>query len=111
MHLGDCTENGFDWVVGDDEENTVFAYVRRAEGHRPVVVAVNFTPVPRDGYRIGVPVAGRWEALLDTDAEAFGGSGVVNEAVATSTVAAHGQRQSIAVRLGPLAVSVLRPAR
>ena len=49
-------------------------------------------------------------ALLDTDAERFGGSGVVNEAVDTSAVAAHGQQQSIEVRLGPLAVSVLQPA-
>ena len=109
LHRGDHTEDGFQWVVGDDVHNGVCAFIRRAEGHPPVLVALNLTPDPRDGYAVGVPVSGAWRPLLDTDAEAFGGSDFTNDPVETSPVANHGQEQSITLKLGPLGLSILCP--
>jgi len=75
-----------------------------------VLVACNFTPVPRANYRLGVPRAGRWRERLNSDAADYGGSGQGNlGSVATEAVAAHGHPQSLRVRLPPLAVVVLTP--
>ncbi len=103
---GDCAADGFAWVIGDDSSNSVYAYMRSALDAPPVLVAANFTPVPHERYRIGVPLAGAWTPLLDSDAVGFGGSGVVNTGRETEPVAVHGQEQSIEVTLGPLAISL-----
>jgi 1,4-alpha-glucan branching enzyme len=89
LHARDCEGEGFQWLVVDDSDNSVFAWLRRGgPDDAPVAVIVNFTPVPRPDYRIGLPAAGRWREILNTDAEAYGGSGVGNygavEAVAES---------------------------
>ncbi len=69
-----------------------------------VLVACNFTPVPRSGYRLGVPRAGRWREALNSDADVYGGSGVGNlGVVASEPIAMHGRAQSIVVTLPPLA--------
>ena len=76
-----------------------------------MVAVFNATPIPRHNYRVGVPVAGRWEERLNSDAECYGGSGVGNGgAVATAPVAGHGFYQSLNLTLPPLAVLVLVPA-
>lgn len=105
MHVRDADPAGFDWVDGSDSERSVVSYLRVGEdGDPPVLIVLNFTPVVRYGYRVGVPVAGEWEEILNTDAEHYGGSGVGNLGcvVATGT-AAHGRSCSVEITLPPLA--------
>ena len=70
---------GFEWVDCDDADNSVLVYLRRPRaGGDLVLIACNFTPVPRTNYRIGVPRAGHWRELLNSDAPRYGGSGMGN---------------------------------
>jgi 1,4-alpha-glucan branching enzyme len=110
LHARDHEPEGFRWLIGDDRDNSVFAYLRRGfEADPPVLVVCNFTPVPRPGYRIGAPVAGRWSEVMNTDADLYGGSNVGNAgALETEPVASHGEAQSLVVTLPPLATVILR---
>jgi len=79
LHGRDCESDGFEWIVVDDAESSVFAFARfGADRSRPVVIVANFTPVPRGAYRLGLPRAGRWREILNSDALAYGGSGMGN---------------------------------
>ena len=60
LHARDCEPEGFEWLIGNDHANSVFAWARKAPGSDPVVVISNLTPVPRDGYRVPMPKAGKW---------------------------------------------------
>jgi 1,4-alpha-glucan branching enzyme len=111
LHDRDSISAGFRWVVGDDYTNSVFAFLRFGhEDDRVVLVVCNMTPAPRIGYGIGVPRAGYWRELLNTDAEVYGGSNMGNgggaESVATSM---HGEAQSLFLTLPPLATIFLSP--
>jgi len=109
LHRRDSEPDGFAWLVGDDRDNSVFAYLRR-DGERKVLVAINMTPVPRQGYRVGVPRAGRWVERLNTDASAYGGSGMGNAgSVRTVETPAHGHAQSLVLTLPPLSTLLLEP--
>jgi 1,4-alpha-glucan branching enzyme len=110
LHKGDIGDSGLQWLVANDTTNNVFAFLRSAEGHPPVLVVANFTPVPRYDYRVGVPVAGEWVPLLESDAVEFGGSGVVAGQVTAEPVGAHGQPFSVSLTAGPLAISFFVPA-
>ncbi len=94
LHARDCEGEGFRWVIGDDRANSVYAYLRLGfESDAPCLVVCNFTPVPRSGYRVGVPVAGIWREVLNTDAALYGGSNMGNQgALKTEAVASHGER-------------------
>ncbi len=111
LHARDDSPEGFAWVVMDDRAQSVFAWLRRgAPGDAPVVVAANFTPVPRHQYRLGVPQAGFWREILNTDAAIYGGGNLGNQGgVASEAVPAHGHGQSLRLTLPPLAVVVLQP--
>ena len=76
-----ASRDGFDWLIVDDSENSVFAWLRKAPGGNPVAVISNFTPVPRDNYRVPLPTAGRWREIINTDAADYGGSGKGNGGV------------------------------
>ncbi|HEY1547637.1 MAG TPA: 1,4-alpha-glucan branching enzyme, partial [Kofleriaceae bacterium] len=106
LHVRDCDPVGFHWIIGDDRDNGVLAYERvGADGDAPVIVVVNTTPVPREGYRIGASRAGFWREILNSDATAYGGSGIGNRGgVHTEAVGAHGRDQSIVVTAPPLGV-------
>jgi 1,4-alpha-glucan branching enzyme len=107
LHATDFDPEGFSWVVGDDTTNDVIAWLRRSPT-ADLLVVVNCTPVVRDGYQIGVPRAGSWAELLNSDATYYGGSGVGNLGrVESSTVAAHGFEQSVMLRLPPLGALLL----
>jgi 1,4-alpha-glucan branching enzyme len=110
LYVRDCEPEGFAWIIGDDSVNSVFAWVRKgAEGDAPVVVISNMTPVPREGYRVGLPAAGTWDEILNTDAGVYGGSGVGNGgSVQAAADGAHGQPASASVTLPPLATIYLR---
>ena len=64
MHQRDFSAEGFEWIEANDSDNSVLTFLRRGEGGRPMLVACNFTPVPRVGYRVGVPVCGAWHEVL-----------------------------------------------
>jgi 1,4-alpha-glucan branching enzyme len=104
LHERDCEPGGFRWIVVDDRDHSVFAWIREgAPGTSPVVAVANFTPVPRTGYRVGLPCAGRWREILNTDAAEYGGSGCGNGgAVGTENTPSHGQAQSAAITVPPL---------
>ncbi len=109
LHRLDCEAEGFEWIEASDPDNTVLAYVRRAEaGGLPTVIVCNFTPIVRRGYRLGVPVAGRYRERLNTDGADYGGSNVGNGGgIETEAVAWHGRQQSLCLTLPPLATLVL----
>ncbi len=109
LHRIDNTPDGFSWLIGDDAENSVLAFLRHADGARPVLVVCNFTPVPRADYRVGVPVPGSWAELATSDDEAFGGSGVVNGRLETEPVEAHGHEVSLTITVPPLAAAFFAP--
>ncbi len=115
LHELDCEPAGFEWLVGDDDTNSVVAFARWPSAdeptatERPVVAIYNFTPVPRNDYLLGVPSAGSWEELANSDATGFGGSGVVNGTLETEPTGTHGQEQSIRLTVPPLGAVFLAP--
>jgi len=112
LYARDCEAEGFQWIVEQDADQSVFAWVRRGgPDDPPVAVVANMTPVPRQGYRIGLPAAGRWLEILNTDAAIYGGSGLGNGgAVEADAIPAHGFAASASVTLPPLATLYLRLA-
>ncbi len=112
LHRNELDPAGFEWVVLDDGANSVLVWLRLGlDDDRPVLCIQNLTPVPRPGYRIGVPLAGVWEVLLNSDDPAYGGSGAFTNATCRSeTPGGHGREQSLVLDLPPLAVIALVPA-
>jgi 1,4-alpha-glucan branching enzyme len=78
LHARDCEPEGFNWLIVDDRQNSVFAWARNAPEHDPIVVICNFTPAQRDFYEVPMPRAGRWREIMNTDAADYGGSGKGN---------------------------------
>jgi 1,4-alpha-glucan branching enzyme len=109
LHAKDCEGDGFEWLIADDRENSVFAWMRKSGGnHRPVVAVSNFTPVPRHGYVLPLPHAGRWRERVNTDATQYGGSGQGNFGVIMGQEqGSHGQPASARITLPPLATLIL----
>jgi 1,4-alpha-glucan branching enzyme len=109
LHELDCEPAGFQWIVVDDAERSVLVYERIARSGERMIVALNFTPVPRPNYRVGVMAAGWWDELLNTDAVELGGSGQGNlGSVEAAPVRAHGRENSINLLLPPLGAVFLR---
>ena len=102
----DFEPSGFAWLEPNDAENNVVSFLRRGEnGEDVLVAAANLSPVPRNGYRMGLPRGGRWREAVNTDAEVYGGSGVGNYGgVDAENVPWHGQPFSAELTLPPLAV-------
>ncbi|MEK7415029.1 MAG: 1,4-alpha-glucan branching protein GlgB [Planctomycetota bacterium] len=103
MHARDDHRDGFEWVDCENVAESTLAFLRKAPGHRDVLVAINFTPVPRHDYPLGVWNGGAWTQLLSSDELRFGGSGCVDTATRTTN---HEQRGSfphtLRVTLPPL---------
>ena len=102
----DNDPGGFRWLEADDAENSVYSFLRwSASGSQVVACIASLTPVPRDGYRIGLPFAGEWRVLLDTNAPYFGGTGYGGtDVVVAVDEPSHGQPASVVLSLPPLAV-------
>lgn len=113
LHELDNDPNGWSWIEAHDGDQSVISYLRR--GSKPdelVMVVCNFTPVPRENYRIGVPKAGYWQEILNSDATLYGGSGVGNAGgLATTNWASHGHPQSLGMTLPPLGMLAFRFAK
>jgi len=113
LHERDCEASGFEWVDAGDADNSVISFLRKgAAGGEQVLCAFNFTPVPRRAYRIGVPAAGWWSDLANSDASDFGGSGAgVAGGAKAERQPWHGREFSVVLDLPPLgAVFLKRPA-
>ena len=109
LHEQDDVPQGFQWLIGDDATNSVFAWLRWSKAGKPVLVVANFTPVPREAYRVGVPEAGTWHEIINSDAGVYSGSNYGNGGgVSTDPQPSHGQEVSLALNLPPLGVLILR---
>lgn len=108
LHALDSDPAGFRWVIADAAEDSVLAWLRLGPpGTQAQLVVCNFTPVTRHGYRIGVPVAGEWREVLNTDAAAYGGENIGNGgAVYAVEEASHGFDASVRVSLPALATMI-----
>jgi len=102
----DDTYHGFEWIDLQDSESSIITFIRFAKNREDFIVfACNFTPVPRVGYRIGVPRAGLYRELFNTDSELFGGANLGNAgAVMAEDIPFHGRPASLNVTIPPLAV-------
>ncbi|MDU0306067.1 1,4-alpha-glucan branching protein GlgB [Rhizobium sp. 10PS4] len=109
LQFGDFHPEGFEWAAADDAVNSALGMLRYGPDRASsVLVMSNFTPVPRYGYRIGVPSDGVWIERMTTDAREYGGSGLVNGAVSTEPVPAHGRSVSLSLTLPPLSTIFLQ---
>jgi 1,4-alpha-glucan branching enzyme len=113
LYQQDFEPAGFEWIDCHDSQQSVLSFLRRGRDPEDVLACVcNFTPVPRHNYRIGVPRAGYWEEVLNSDATIYGGSGQGNLGGAEATpVAAFGRYYSLNVMLPPLAIVAFRPKK
>jgi len=104
MHQLDNQPGGFDWIDCSDANNSIISFVRRGKTTDDVILAVlNFTPVPRPGYRVGAPGPGYWTEILNTDSGNYGGTNVGNSGgVYAEFVPMHNQRYSVSLNLPPL---------
>jgi 1,4-alpha-glucan branching enzyme len=109
LHERDCEAKGFEWLVADDRDNSVIAWARRGDDEKALAIVVsNFTPVPRETYRIGVPLPGFYREAVNTDAVQYGGSNVGNlGGVMAEDTPSHGQPCSLTVTIPPLATVIL----
>ncbi|QNM96083.1 1,4-alpha-glucan branching protein GlgB [Chitinimonas koreensis] len=103
LHALDCAAAGFEWVCGDDAEQSVLAWLRHDGRGGHLLAVSNFTPVTRHGYRLGVPRAGCWHEALNTDSLHYGGGNVGNGDAASQPIPWHGQAHSLQLTLAPLA--------
>ena len=112
LHVNDTRPEGFEWLESNDAENSVFAFVRKGRAGDPMVaVVLNMTPVERR-YRLGLPAAGQWDEVLNTDAGVYGGGNRGNMGgVQTEDKAWHGQAQSAHVTLPPLSAVIFRQGK
>ncbi|MFI5010852.1 MAG: 1,4-alpha-glucan branching protein GlgB [Hyphomicrobiales bacterium] len=110
LHALDADPSGFRWLIREDYENSVFAYLRTGMGSAPpVLVVCNLTPTPRQPYRVGVPLEGGWRELVNSDAGIYGGANLGNAGFLQSQpVASQGEDQSLELIAPPLATLILR---
>ena len=104
MHAKDCEAAGFQWIDCNDRTNSIIALMRVGRTPEEKLVGVfNFTPVPREGYRVGVPEPGFWREVVNSDADIYGGSGMGNMGGVESTpIPMHGHYHSVLLTLPPL---------
>jgi 1,4-alpha-glucan branching enzyme len=110
LHRFDFSAAGFEWIDCSDADAGVVSFIRNGSADlQRLVVICNFTPVPRIGYRVGVPREGFWQEILNSDAAEYGGSGVGNlGGLSAEPIAAHGRAYSLNLTLPPLAILFLR---
>ncbi len=110
LHELDCDARGFQWIEANDADRSILSFLRWGKTRTEAVVVVcNFTPLPHQDMRIGVPWGGFWEEILNSDANEYGGGGWGNfGGVAAVALPSHGHRWSISATLPPLAIVFLR---
>jgi len=110
LYENDFAESGFEWIDASDTDNNVLSFIRKAESSNEFLIIVsNFTPVPWDAYRIGVPKHGNYKEIFNSDSEHYWGSNVGNQGgQATESIPMHGHQQSLSLILPPLATIMLK---
>lgn len=108
LHERDCDASGFEWIDGSASEDNILSFMRWGEnGSKPCLVVCNFSPVPREGYRIGVPYGGYWREVMNTDSHFYGGSGVGNHGgMDAENIPWHIKPYSLMMTIPPLATVV-----
>ena len=107
LYKRDFDPDGFEWIIHDDLDSSVFSFIRKDENGRFVIVMSNFTPVPRYGYRFGVPEEGWSREIINTDAVIYGGSGIHNNELLAQPIPCNGYDWSVEVTAPPLATCML----
>ena len=105
LHELDTSGDGFEWIDCCDTENSIVSLIRKSRSNpdQSVIVALNFTPIPRHNYMVGVPAGGPWREILNSDAPLYGGSGQGNMGgVEAAPIPLHGRRWSVNLTLPPL---------
>ena len=112
LHECDFDPRGFEWIDCQDVDAGVISLLRHSRSsQQSIAVVCNFTPVPRQQYRVGVPQDGYWKELLNSDASMYGGSGLGNlGGLSAEAVPAHGRAHSLVLTLPPLAVLFFKSA-
>jgi len=112
LHERDFDPAGFEWIDANDANQSVATFLRYGNDRQdPIVVAVNFTPVPRHNYRIGVPFGGFWNEILNSDATEYGGSGQGNMGgLEAAPLPSHGRAHALTVTVPPLGIVFFRRA-
>jgi 1,4-alpha-glucan branching enzyme len=110
LHELDTSPDGFEWIDANDALNSVLSFLRKGNDPKDVILVVlNFTPLPRENYRVGVPRGGFWMEVLNSDAAAYQGSGKGNMGgVEASPVPLHGRSHSLTLNLPPLGMVFLK---
>ena len=110
LHENDFDQNGFQWIDASDTDNSVLSFIRKAKSSAAfIVIVTNFTPVPWDGYRIGVPEPGYYKEILNSDSDYYWGSNIGNAGGQVSeSISRHGHPQSLSLKLPPLATIMLK---
>ncbi len=109
MHRGDTDSAGFQWIEADDASRSTLAFLRSAEGHRPVLAVINFTPEVWRDYRVGVPQAGTWETLACSDEVRYGGSGLSPTRLDTEAAPLQGMSDSLLFDVPAMSATFLAP--
>lgn len=109
LHAKQFQYEGFEWIESQDHQNVVICFQRKGDQKQPIIVVLNFTPIPRDNYRIGVPMPGIWKVLLNSDETVYGGSGYpCSGATMTEEINWQGKAFSISINLPPLSALILK---
>ncbi|MBT8450045.1 MAG: alpha amylase C-terminal domain-containing protein, partial [Gammaproteobacteria bacterium] len=105
----DCSQDGFEWIDGSNSKQSIYAYCRYGVNRdKPVLVICNFTPATYDNYQLGVPHAGQWQEIFNSDGKQYQGSGMSNnKPLKSKAESVHGREHSITLRIPPLATVVL----
>lgn len=112
LHELDFRPEGFEWIDFSDRDQSVVSFLRKSSGGEVILAILNFTPVVRTNYRVGVPDEGFWEELLNSDLNIYGGTGVSNApGIASEKIPYHGRPYSVILALPPLAMLFLKHRR
>ena len=107
LYLYDFEPRGFEWIIHEDVDSSVVSFIRWGDNGEFVIVISNFTPVPRYGYRIGVPAPGIYHEIINTDDEVYGGSGMRNGELHSEQVSSNQREHSLVVTVPPLATCMI----
>lgn len=110
LYVHSFAYEGFEWVEADDADNSVYVYARKsAKAKETLLVVLNLTPVFRQQFRVGVPMAGKWQEIFNSDAEKYAGSDKINPLpISSSAIAWNHREQSIAIALPPLGACIFK---
>jgi 1,4-alpha-glucan branching enzyme len=109
LHVRDTDPGGFEWIDANDSAQSCLLFLRKDDRGGQILVALNFTPVPRHNYRVGVPEAGFWREIHNSDGEEYGGSGQGNlGGVESASHPSHGRKHSVNLTLPPLGAVFLK---